>query len=89
MLTATETTAPPRSEAVPLTVAVVPVRVCPPVGTVMAAVGAPGFSGLAVLRGFGGPALKSAALSSVSTQPSPLRRAAVVFDRVGAGPEPS
>src|SRR5918992_2390148 len=40
-------------------------------------------------RGFGAPVAKSDALSSVSTQPSAERRAAVVLDRVGVGPVPS
>lgn len=48
-----------------------------------------GLSGEAVFRGVGSPAAKSAALSSVSVQPFALRSAAVVFESVGAGPEPS
>ena len=42
-----------------------------------------------LLRGFGAPAAKSAALLSVSVAPSSARRAAVVFDRPGAGAAPS
>src|SRR5262245_39119772 len=37
-------------------------------------------AGVAELRGFGAPMLKSAALLSVSLQPPPLRMAAVVLD---------
>jgi len=48
-----------------------------------------GLIGEAELRGAGGATAKSAALSSVSVQPSAPRRAAVVFDSVGTGPEPS
>src|SRR5919202_2763050 len=40
------------------------------------------------LRGFGAPAVKSAALLSVSVQPLPFRSAAVVFESAGVG-EPS
>src|SRR2546423_5611507 len=36
-------------------------------------------------RGFGAVTVKSAALSSVSVAPAPLRRAAVVLDRFGVG----
>src|SRR3970040_740600 len=48
-----------------------------------------GFNGLAVLRGAGAPAEKSAALLSVSVQPFPTRTAAVVLLKVGAAPVPS
>src|SRR5947208_8755252 len=41
------------------------------------------------LRGFGAPAVKSAALLSVSVAPSARRRSAVVLDRPGAAPAPS
>src|SRR6266496_3140144 len=41
------------------------------------------------LRGAGLPSTKSAELSSVSVQPASTRRAAVVFERAGAGPGPS
>lgn len=44
---------------------------------------------VALLRGAGGPAAKSAPLLSLSTQPVCLRCPAVVFDRVGAGIAPS
>src|SRR5262249_10534974 len=40
-------------------------------------------------RGAGVPAAKSALLTSVSSQPAPLRRAAVVFVSAGAPAEPS
>ena len=43
------------------------------------------FVGDDVLRGFGGPALKSAELLSVSVHPSPPRRSAVVVLGAGAG----
>src|SRR5215475_6548530 len=42
-----------------------------------------------LLCGFGTPDVKSALLSSVSKQPLSSLRAAVVFERVGAAPEPS
>ena len=45
--------------------------------------------GLAELRGAGAPVAKSAALSSLSWQPSLRRRSAVVFESPGAGPTPS
>ncbi len=50
-----------------------------------------GLRGDAVFRGSGGPATKSAELTSVSWQPrgpgaGGLRRSAVVFDVAGAGP---
>src|SRR5512146_1752512 len=40
-------------------------------------------------RGSGAPAVKSAALSSVSVLPRPLRRSAVMLDSVGADADPS
>ena len=43
------------------------------------------FVGEAVLRGFGAPAVKLAELLSVSVQPSPARRSAVVVLGAGAG----
>src|SRR5207244_6958290 len=43
----------------------------------------------AVLRGAGAPATKSDKLLSLSTQPAPTRKAAVVLLSAGAGPEPS
>src|ERR1043165_7854404 len=43
------------------------------------------FSGDSELRGFGASAMKSAELLFVSVQPPPRRRAAVVFESVGAG----
>ncbi len=67
--------------------------VAPFAGSVLATAGA--FSteqrnaGVALLRGLGAPAEKSAALLSVSAQPFSARRAAVVFVRAGAGPLPS
>src|SRR3954447_2309339 len=42
-------------------------------------------TGGGLLRGFGGPTVKSAALLSVSTAPPPLRSAAVVLVRAGVG----
>ena len=45
-------------------------------------------TGEAVLRGFGVPAVKSAALLSESVQPELLRSAALVFVSVGAAPLP-
>src|SRR5262249_37848317 len=42
-----------------------------------------------LLRGVGAPAVKSAALLSVSVLPLPARSAAVVLARPGAGPPPS
>jgi hypothetical protein len=57
-------------------------------GVVVATLGAvsakQSLNGDAVFRGTGVPAVKSAALLSVSTQPPLLRRPAVVFDSVGA-----
>ncbi len=44
---------------------------------------------VAVFRGFGAPVAKSAALTSVSTQPASARRSAVVLLGAGAGPLPS
>jgi hypothetical protein len=44
------------------------------------------FNGEAVLRGAGAPAVKSAALLSVSVQPPASRKAAVVLLKVGAAP---
>ena len=46
-------------------------------------------TGVEVLRGFGAPVTKSSELLSVSKQPLSRRRAAVVFESVGAGPVPS
>ena len=46
-------------------------------------------SGEEVLRGFTAPAVKSAALLSVSVQPPLLRMVAVVLEGAAAGPEPS
>ena len=43
------------------------------------------FSGEALLRGVGGPAVKSDPLLSVSVQPFPIRRTAVAFVVAGAG----
>ena len=51
--------------------------------------GEQGLVGEAVLRGLGGWAVKSAALSSVSLQPPPLRVAALVALVAGALPLPS
>ncbi len=48
------------------------------------ATGPHGLTAVPALRGAGGAAVKSAALLSVSAQPEPLRRAAVVFVSVGA-----
>jgi len=48
-----------------------------------------GFRGDALLRGFGAPAVKSPALSSVSVQPPTARSAAVVSLKSAVGPEPS
>ena len=47
------------------------------------------FGGDALLRGFGAPAAKSPALSSVSVQPPAARSAAVVLLKFAVGPEPS
>ena len=46
-------------------------------------------TGVSSVRGAGEPAMKSAALLSVSVQPDPARNAAVVLLNVGAGPAPS
>lgn len=48
-----------------------------------------GFNGEAVLRGFGEPVLKSAALLSVSVQPFAARNAAIVLLKPGAAALPS
>src|SRR6266540_18119 len=48
-----------------------------------------GLGAVAVLRGPGAPAEKSAALSSVSVQPPALRATAAVLLPAGAGPVPS
>ena len=73
-------------------------RVLPPAGTEggfaaatpVGAVGPPQVAvGLAVLRGLGARIAKSDALSSVSSQPSPVRRAAVVLLVAPVGPLPS
>jgi len=48
-----------------------------------------GFNGEAVLRGFGEPVLKSAALLSVSVQPFAARNAALVLLKTGAAALPS
>src|SRR5256885_5479245 len=45
--------------------------------------------GEALLRGFGGPAAKSALFASLSVHPFVPRTAAVVFDSVGAAPPSS
>src|SRR5262245_5021100 len=51
---------------------------------------AQGKSAAALLRGVGAPFAKSAALLSLSAQPPPARRAAVVLVRLGdVGPAPS
>src|SRR4051812_38357113 len=51
--------------------------------------GPQGFSGLAELRGFGAPAVKSPELLSVSVQPLAARRSAVVVLGAGAFAPPS
>ncbi len=48
-----------------------------------------GSGGAAVLRGLGAAAAKSELLLSVSMQPLPARKSAVVVEGVGAGPAPS
>jgi len=60
-------------------------------GTTSAATPPPpqGASGVALLRGLGVPAMKSAPLLFVSVQPLAARSAAVVFDRPGAAAAPS
>jgi hypothetical protein len=55
------------------------------VGVGVSSGGVHGFSGDAVLRGFGAAAAKSALLSSVSVHPAPARRSAVVVLSTGAG----
>ena len=45
--------------------------------------------GVSSVRGFGAPAAKSAALSSVSWQPASARDAEVAFVSAGAGALPS
>jgi hypothetical protein len=67
--------------------------VAPLIGVVLDTLGATsptqGLNGELVLRGFGVAATKSDALLSVSMHPPSFRKAAVVFDRVGAAPAPS
>jgi hypothetical protein len=62
----------------------------PSAGSLLATDGASSASGsVPPLRGAGGPAVKSLALSSVSTLPAPARSAAVVLESPGAAPDPS
>ena len=75
------------------TFAVAATPVAPAAGVVEATFGAFSASqkctALAVVRGVGAAAVKSAPLSSVSAQPSAFRIAAVVFVSVGAAAAPS
>jgi hypothetical protein len=48
-----------------------------------------GLAAVEVLRGLGAPAVKSAALSSVSVQPPARRSTATALPPAGAGPDPS
>jgi hypothetical protein len=67
--------------------------VAPEAGFVLATVGAASEGHVMLIvssvRGFGAPTAKSEALLSVSTQPSPARKTAVVFDGAGVAPAPS
>src|SRR3989304_5001689 len=85
------TTVPSASEAVTVREALKPsavVRV-PPHDATTGALPPHGFSGEAVLRGAGAPALKSALLLSVSVQPPEARKTAVVLLGAGVAPLPS
>ena len=79
-------TVPSASLALTFTDAAVPCTVLREPGQLVTIGITHAFVGDDVLRGAGAPAVKSAELLFVSTQPSPARRSAVVVLGAGAGP---
>ncbi len=93
-VTSMSTTVSSASEALTCVVAVTPSGVVsgpPQVATTGWSTGpvGQGLSGVAVLRGFGAVAVKSAVLLSVSVQPPAPRTTEVVLLGAGVGPAPS